>query len=125
MASLLIVDGKGEGRHLPLTQPLTSVGRDDTCTFQIVDDQISRTHLQVKLDAPSGRHIAGDYRSANGVLVNGKKITLEVPLADGDRISIGATTLVYLAGDHADAEAAINAARQKGEWKRPTIMPRD
>jgi pSer/pThr/pTyr-binding forkhead associated (FHA) protein len=125
MASLVIIGGEGEGRHLPLLEPLVSIGRDDACTFQLLDDQVSRKHLQLRLDPATGAHAAGDYRSANGVFINGRRITDPAPLRDGDKIRIGRTTLIYLAEDHPDAEAALAAARKKGEWKRSTIMRRD
>lgn len=122
MASLLIVEGVGEGRHLPITQPLVSVGRDDTCTFQILDPLVSRKHLQIRLEAKLGGHVAGDYRSAHGVFVNDKQVLLDVALHDGDKIKIGNTTLVYLAEDHVDANAAMTAAKKKDEWKRSTMI---
>lgn len=125
MASLVIVDGPVQGAHFPLVEPLVSIGRDDTCTFQILDPLVSRKHLQVRLDAALGKHVAGDYRSAHGVFVNDKQIALDVPLSDGDRIRIGQTTLVYLAADHPDAPAALAAAKKKGEWKRTTLMGRE
>jgi len=122
MASLVVIEGPGQGLHFPLKEPLVSVGRDDTCTFQILDKFVSRKHLQVRLDATLGRHIAGDYRSAHGVIVNDKKILLDTALNDGDKIKIGETTLMYLAADHADAPAAVAAAKKKGEWARSTIV---
>lgn len=125
MATLVVIEGTGEGSHFPLTLPLVSVGRDDTCTYQILDPLVSRTHLQIRLDPAIGKHVAGDYRSAHGVFVNGKQILLDTPLNDGDRIKIGNTTLVYLAADPADAPAALAAARKKGEWKRTTLMGRE
>ncbi len=125
MASLVVVDGPGQTAHFPLTLPLVSVGRDDTCTFQVLDPLVSRKHLQVKLDARLGRHVAGDYRSAHGVFVNDKQIVLDVVLNDGDRIRIGQTTLIYLALDHADAPAALAAAKKKGEWKKITLTDRE
>jgi len=123
MASLVVVEGPGEGAHFPLTEPLVSVGRDDTCTFQILDKFVSRKHLQVRLDPAIGRHVAGDYRSAHGVIVNGKKILLDTALSDGDRIKIGNTTLMYLSQDHVDAAAALSAAKnkKKDEWGRGTL----
>lgn len=123
MASLVVIEGQGQGTHYPLKEPLVSFGRDDTCTYQILDSLVSRKHLQVRRDDRLGRHVAGDYRSANGVSVNGKPIVLDVPLIDGDRIKIGNTTLMYLADDHADAPAAVAAAeKKKGEWQRTTLM---
>ena len=124
MASLVVIEGPGQGSHFPLNQPLVSVGRDDTCTYQILDALVSRKHLQIKLDATLGRHVAGDYRSAHGVFVNEKQIVLDTVLNDGDRIKIGQTTLMYLTLDHADAPAALAAAKKKGEWKRTTMRER-
>jgi pSer/pThr/pTyr-binding forkhead associated (FHA) protein len=122
MASLVVVEGPGSGAHFPLSEPMVSLGREDTCTFQVLDPLVSRKHLQVKFDQNLGKHVAGDYRSANGVFVNDKQIVLDTALHDGDRIRIGSTTLMYLAMDHADAPAAIAAAKKLGEWKRTTMM---
>ncbi len=122
MAALVIIQGTQIGIHFPITEPLVSVGRDDTCTFQVLDQLVSRKHLQVRLDAATGKHVAGDYRSAHGVFVNEKLIVLDTPLSDGDKIRIGQTTLMYLAADHADAPAALAAAKKNGEWKRETLL---
>lgn len=125
MASLVVTEGKQQGLHFPLAEPLVSLGRDDVCTFQILDEQVSRTHLQVRLNPTSGAHVAADYRSANGVFVNGEQIVVPTALADGDAIRIGQTTLVYLVADHPDAQSALAAAaKKKGEWKRATIEKR-
>ncbi len=125
MPSLVILEGVGQGRHLPITQPLVSVGRDDTCTFQVLDPLISRKHLQIRLDERLGRYVAGDYRSAHGVVINGKQVVTDVPLNDGDKIRIGGTTLIYLVDDQPDAAAALAAAKKKDEWKRSTLMGKE
>ncbi len=122
MASLVVIVGPGQGAHFPLVEQLVSFGRDDTCTFQILDSFVSRKHLQVKLDAALGKHVAGDYRSGNGVFVNDREILLDTALNDGDRIRIGQSVLMYLAMDHADAPTALAAAKKMGEWKRSTLM---
>ncbi len=122
MASLVVIEGPGQGSHFPLVEPLVSIGREDTCTFQILDGFISRTHLQVRLDATLGKHVAADYRSSHGVFVNDKQIVLPTALQDGDNIKIGNTTLVYLSANHADAPAALAAAKKMGEWKRSTLI---
>jgi len=56
------------------------------------------------------------------VYVNGRELLLDIPLNDGDKIKIWQTTLVYLAVDHADASAAMAAAKKKDEWARSTMM---
>ena len=121
MASLVVIEGPGQGAHFPLKEALVSVGRDDTCTIQILDKFVSRKHLQVRLDATLGRHVAGDYRSAHGVVINGKQILLDTALNDGDKIKIGQTTLMYLAADHADAPSAMAAAKKMVQWSRSTM----
>ncbi len=122
MASLVVTDGPAKGAHFPLTLPLVSIGREDTCTFQLLDPYVSRTHLQVKFDARIGKHLAGDYRSGNGVFVNEKEILLDTALNDGDQIRIGTSVLMFLAADHPHAPSAIAAAKKMGEWKRSTLM---
>ncbi|MFO0826862.1 MAG: FHA domain-containing protein [Phycisphaerales bacterium] len=122
MASLVVIEGPAQGAHFPLNQPLVSIGRDDTCTYQVLDPLVSRQHLQIRLDATLGAHIAADYRSAHGVFINEKQILLDTRLNDGDRIRIGRTTLIYLAVDHPDAPTALAAAKKKDEWKRSTVI---
>lgn len=122
MASLIVIDGPVQGAHFPIALPLVSVGRDDTCTFQVLDPLVSRKHLQIRLDARLGKHVAGDYRSGNGVFVNDRQVLLETALNDGDRIRIGQSTLMYLSADHPDPASALAAAKKKGEWKRSTIL---
>ena len=123
MPCLVITEGPLPRKHFPLVEPITSLGRDDDCTIQILDDQVSRKHLQVRLDRTTNSHFAGDYRSANGVFVNGKQIVADTPLKDGDRIRIGTTTLMYLAADHQTQTDALAAAKKKDEWMRVTAMP--
>ena len=125
MATLVIIEGPGQGAQFPIADALVSVGRDDTCTFQVLDPLVSRKHLQVRLEPATGKHVAGDYRSANGVFVNDTQLLLDRALQDGDRIKIGQTTLMYLAADHPDAPSAFAAAKKKGEWQRETLMKRD
>lgn len=122
MATLVVIEGEGEGRHFPLVEPIVSIGRDDSCTIQVLDKFVSRKHLQIRLDPDRGRHFAGDYRSAHGVFVNDRQINLDTVLADGDRIRIGQTTLMYLTADFPDSAAAVAASKKKGEWKRSTII---
>ena len=53
MALLIIIDGPEKGKTFPLEQfRLVMIGRDHSCTFQILDPRMSRQHLQIKkLDA--------------------------------------------------------------------------
>lgn len=122
MATLVVIEGPTKGSHFPLTQPLVSIGRDDSCNYQVLDPRVSRTHLQVRFDGARKVHIAADYRSAHGVFINGALITVDTPLLDGDRIKIGDTTLMYMTADCTDAASAMEAAKKRDEWKRSTLI---
>lgn len=121
MATLVMTEGTEPGRKFALAQEVTSFGREDTCTFQILDDKVSRTHLQVA--RRGDRHVAADYRSANGVFVNDTPVIAPVPLSAGDRIRIGDTTLVYHADDPGDTTSRPDgsAAKSRGQWAEETI----
>ncbi len=120
MPCLIVTEGPANGAFFALEDHnLVIVGRDEDCTFQIVDPQISRHHLQLKREK-SGRHLACDFQSANGVKVNGIKITGDMPLADGDEIRIGQSCVAYSSTDYPDAQAAM-LSRVGDQWKRSTI----
>ena len=99
------------------------VGRDEQCSFQIVDTQISRRHLQIRLDEDQNRHYAIDFESHNGVHVGGKKIETDTLLEDGDVIEIGASKIVYSLEDVPDAQSVRDLLRKRGEGRQTTVLP--
>ena len=122
MAMLEVTDGPEKGRQLALANhPLVSIGRDDQCTFQLVDKQVSRKHLQVRFDEDSARHYAADYRSANGVFLNGERIIDDALLRTGDVLRIGETVMIYTAEDDLD-DSIRDAVRKKDEWRQTTLI---
>lgn len=123
MPTLLMTAGPAQGQYFPLHKSrLITVGRDDQCNIQIVDDQVSRRHLQIRFEQEEDRHYAVDMRSANGVFVNGWRITHDTGLQDGDVIQVGQSTLCYSTTDFPDAESAWEHYKKTGEWKRSTIV---
>jgi pSer/pThr/pTyr-binding forkhead associated (FHA) protein len=122
MACLVVIEGPSAGRYFALDRHhLVSVGRDDECTFQVLDPQVSRRHLQIERE-DDGNHVVRDYRSANGVMVNNASVQMDTRLRDGDVIRLGATAIAYSATDYPDAETAHNAIRARGEWRRDTMV---
>ena len=59
---------------------------------------------------------------ANGVLVNGNRISGDTPLADGDLIRIGNTAIVYSVTDDPDAQTLTQLLRRHGECRYQTEM---
>lgn len=123
MAILIIVEGPAKGQKFALEQhELVMIGRDDKCTFQIIDPQISRHHLQVKRNSETNGHLAIDFTSANGVYVNGKRITAETPLANGDLVQMGNTSIVYSVEDDPDAQTYSQLLRKHFEDRFETQL---
>lgn len=123
MATLFVTGGTDVGRCCRLGgSRLVSIGRDDQCSFQILDDHVSRRHLQIRRHAERGGHWAVDMRSANGVFVNGDRLVEDRLLADGDLIQIGGTSLRYTKQDFPDDQTAIVHYKKTDEWKKDTAF---
>ncbi len=118
MATLTIAIGPTAGQHFDLSRHrLVMIGRDEACTFQILDDRVSRKHLQLRYRPEDDRHYVIDPGSANGVRVNGTRVTpgAEHAVQDGDQIRIGRSLIIYTDGDHPEAEKAMRGLRLIGE----------
>ena len=123
MATLIVTSGPCEGKTYPLeASSLVSVGRDDQCSFQLVDNEISRRHLQIKYDRDKQCHLAVDMRSANGVFINGARITADRQLDEGDVIRIGQSEIRYTEDDVTDIDLALESFKKTDEWKRGTTF---
>ena len=122
MAILIVTEGPAKEQKFSLVgSRLATIGRDAGCSFQIVDPELSRYHLQIRHAEDQDRHFAIDFKSKNGVLLNGQKIERETSLRDGDAITIGATTLVYSTDDTMDAQRVFEAWKKLGQGHLRTI----
>ena len=81
-----------DGRTHPVTPAGVVIGRSRECDLRVTDGNASRRHAQVVLDGSS--YVVIDLSSTNGTELNGRRIQRET-LSDGDRITIGATDLVF------------------------------
>jgi pSer/pThr/pTyr-binding forkhead associated (FHA) protein len=120
MASIIVISGTQKGDFYRLGQQANVIGRDESLPIQILDDHVSRRHLQILFDHRSWSYSAVDIGSANGVLINGARIDKETVLADGDCITIGDTSLVFTLKDFFDRESALAHVKKTGEWDRIT-----
>ena len=88
-----------DGERYPLMGALTVLGRDDTADIILDDPGISRRHSEIRV-TNDGPHLVASIRdlsSTNGTFVNSERITSQ-RLSDGDRITVGRTSVVYRAG---------------------------
>jgi two-component system cell cycle response regulator len=100
-AYLIVLTGLNVGEMFKVgTDPLI-LGRGDRATVVIHDDAASRRHASIRIDG--GDAFIEDLRSRNGTFVNGARIEGRHLLSDGDKIQIGATTILkFTYHDHLD-----------------------
>jgi len=91
------LEDASSGTRVALPAPGRSLvlGRGETCDVVLRDSDLSRDHARLTR-AFAGTTLA-DLGSKNGTRVNDERLDVGVerPLHDGDRVSLGATTLVF------------------------------
>ncbi|GAF69961.1 unnamed protein product, partial [marine sediment metagenome] len=83
MASIIVATGKQKGDYYPLGHRTNVIGRDEALPIQILDEHVSRKHMQIHFDEDKQQYSALDMKSRHGVSINGHKIEDETILADG------------------------------------------
>ena len=91
MARLRVKFPTGE-QVFDLSQVPITFGRDKSCTVWVPDEQCSRSHCHVEF--VDGKYVLVDDGSSNGTFVNEERVEKR-PLADGDKVRIGTTTIFY------------------------------
>jgi pSer/pThr/pTyr-binding forkhead associated (FHA) protein len=95
---LIISAGPQEGREFPIRPGKMVIGRATakaTCDIALQDRSISRPHAQI--ERQDDCFMLTDLDSANGTLVNGKRVAEPTALQDGDVIVLGEMTLLFRA----------------------------
>jgi GGDEF domain-containing protein len=90
-AYLIVLAGSNVGEMYRLDEIETVIGRGTGSTIRLNDDGISRRHA--RLLQVAGEVLIEDLKSSNGTHVNGEQIG-QVSLHDGDKIRLGATTIL-------------------------------
>ena len=103
---LVVVQGKPEGKVIPLAIPIFRIGRGETCHLRPNSDQVSREHAELAVLAD--RVTVRDLGSRNGTIVNGKPASGVVTLKDGDLVQVGPLTFAV---DIKGAPVAVAAAK--------------
>jgi hypothetical protein len=86
----LVVDGTGQ--RVSLTPGPNIVGRGVDCDLQLMDQGVSRRHVDVHI--ADGHAVVYDLGSTNGTSVNGHTVQSQ-QLQHGDVIRVGHSRLVY------------------------------
>ncbi|HJL18328.1 MAG TPA: GGDEF domain-containing protein [Sandaracinaceae bacterium LLY-WYZ-13_1] len=102
---LTMLSGPHPGAIHSVDGDVLVLGRDRSLPARIDDRGISRRHARVIRIA--GVFYVEDLGSTNGTRVNGERVSQPRPLRDGDRIQLGASTLLRVTlQDEQEAEVA-------------------
>jgi len=91
-AQLIVVQGKPEGKTIPLALPQFKIGRGEGCQLRPNNDQVSREHSMFEVTSDSV--FLQDLGSRNGTELNGKRLNPHEPmrLKNGDLVKVGPLT---------------------------------
>jgi pSer/pThr/pTyr-binding forkhead associated (FHA) protein len=91
---LRMVNGKSAGKSFVMWKSPFVVGRHTECDLRIQSPQVSLHHCAL---VTRGSEVwVRDLGSTNGTLVNGKYVTDEQKLLDGDRLQVGPAVMDVL-----------------------------
>jgi two-component system, cell cycle response regulator len=90
-ACLVVLSGSSVGEMYRLEKDQIVLGRGEKVDLRLIDDGISREHAQVVRQG--SQLFLEDLGSTNGTYCNGERVTRH-PLAEGDKILIGSTTIL-------------------------------
>lgn len=114
----LIVDGQ---RHVPLTKPVTSLGRSTDNDVVLDAPSVSRKHAQIRWRY--GRFVLYDVSNRGRTKVNSQPVT-ETVLKSGDVIALSDILLIYGEGETKPRPRSRPAANLNDETQiRPPDAP--
>jgi diguanylate cyclase (GGDEF)-like protein len=90
-AYLVVISGPNFGEMYKLKGDRSLLGRGERTDLRVLDEGISREHAAIERDG--GKMVLVDLGSTNGTFCNGVRVSRQ-HLTDGDKISIGATTIL-------------------------------
>ncbi len=98
--TLVVYGGTAQGQIFSLSAGETIIGRSNSATVFIVDDQASRSHCRITMPGATAQGATlEDLGSTNGTYLNGAPVVGVVPLTAGDRIAIGGHLLRFVPMD--------------------------
>jgi Protein of unknown function (DUF3662)/FHA domain len=81
-----------DGRSRTVSERSVVLGRSRECDVRVDDPNVSRRHAELRQEGAT--YWLVDLDSTNGTELNGKRVS-RAKLADGDRITLGSTEIVF------------------------------
>lgn len=114
-ALVRVIAGPDAGREFSIPSGASVVGRGAEADVRLNDPLVSKRHA--RLNVAASLEVV-DLRSANGVVVGGRRVTRE-PLSSGEPVTLGNTELAVIQL----ARSAEPAAADIGVTRSPRVVP--
>jgi len=90
-----VLSGRQEGRAYLLSRPVSALGLDERAEVGLFGDAlVARRHATIE-SSGGGRYVLRSHAEPGRTEHNGRPVTGETPLQDGDRLVLGRTVLVF------------------------------
>lgn len=116
---LRVVEGKQQGKTIPLTVRQFLIGREQDCHLRPNTDLVSRHHCVFTVDDYTVR--LRDLGSTNGTYVNGERIQGQVVLKPGDEVSVGKLKFKVVVSQPAAVGAATSEKAPAVHLEPPSV----
>jgi predicted component of type VI protein secretion system len=123
MLKLIVETGFAQGKDFTLCEGETVIGRSSECGVRLAAMDVSRKHLSITV---SGNRATVQNLSSHGTQIDGQDLTGAAELADGQRLSLGLTTVLLFRDvpDASDADADdLLAETHSSEDTIPESLP--
>ena len=91
-AYVIVIAGPHTGKMFKVERGETLMGRSPKVDLQLQDVGVSRTHARITRMGDAC--YVEDLQSANGTFLNGERLSVARQLQDGDKITLGSTTVL-------------------------------
>ncbi len=88
------------------------LGRGRSARVRIADARVSRAHASLTWEPTLGAHVLRDLQSANGTVLDGRRVEWAVTLYDGAQLRLGDTELRYRLAGAPGPEAMASAGQR-------------
>jgi pSer/pThr/pTyr-binding forkhead associated (FHA) protein len=110
-----------KGQRLPIKVPVVNVGRADWNDLMIPDDSVSTQHA--KIQRRESLWVLVDLGSTNGTLLDGERVTTDVPISPGSYIRFGDVQTVFEPADDDVAATKGGGTKMMSAIKMPPRPP--
>lgn len=120
LATIRVKRGPAKGARFAIRAPVATFGRGEANDVRIDDPSISASHARLVL--MEGVWTLQDLGSTNGTVVDGIRVTEDVPLSPGATIELGVVALSFEPHDE-PAPSAIRPLRMPAESPQAPSAP--